>query len=115
MDMHGNAGQYWSCFGGEVYGNDITVLGDGGQIMGQRGGKLVLFYNKVNGKNLGIKMREEYCDEENPTTNPQPQHVSDSYNWCNYKTLPTYGIFTAYEGQNSCETYEIKENKDWWS
>lgn len=113
FDMHGNAGQYWSCFGGEIYGNDITVQGHGGYILDQRGGKSAVYYNRVNGRNVGIKTREEVCDASHPTTNPQPQHVSDSYNWANYRT-GGYPL-TAYESDNSCSTYQVKENKDWWN
>jgi hypothetical protein len=114
MDMHGNQGHLWACFGGEIYGNDIYVQGSGGQILDQRGGKAVVYYNKINGDNIGIKMREEYCDNLNRTTNSQPQHVSDSYNWANWKTSSNE-LVTAYENDNLCGSYKIKENVDWWS
>jgi len=83
LDMHGNQGEgyMYACFGGEVYGNDVTM--PEGQFLDQRGGKTVVFYNRVNGSSLGIKVREEYDDVRNPTINPQPQHVSDSYYWNN--------------------------------
>jgi hypothetical protein len=83
LDMHGNQGEgyMYACFGGEVYGNDVTM--PEGQFLDQRGGKTVVFYNRVVGSSLGIKVREEYDDSRNPTVNPQPQHVSDSYYWNN--------------------------------
>ncbi len=67
----------------------------------------------MNGRNVGIKIREEYRDASNPSTNAQPQHVSDSYNWANYRT-GDYPL-TAYESDNTCSTYQVKENKDWWN
>jgi hypothetical protein len=129
MDMHGNAGQFWSCFGGEIYGNNITVQGDGGQILDQRGGKTVVFYNQVNGKNLGVKIREEVDDASHPTTNSQPQHVSDTYIWSNWKTLPSLSAFSGYVSQNICnevfgvgsdecddieEGYSLNENDEYF-
>jgi len=83
LDMHGNQGegQMYACFGGEIYGNDITM--PEGHLLDQRAGKAVVFFNQVNGTSLGIKVREEYADERNPSINPQPQHVSESYYWNN--------------------------------
>jgi hypothetical protein len=94
LDMHGNQGEgyMYACFGGEVYGNEITM--SEGQLLDQRGGKAVVFYNRVNGSSLGIKVREEYADERNPTVNPQPQHVSDSYYWNNRTGLK---LLSGYE------------------
>ncbi|MCK4251861.1 T9SS type A sorting domain-containing protein [candidate division WOR-3 bacterium] len=96
LDMHGNQGEgyMYACFGGEVYGNDITMAR--GQILDQRGGKAVVFYNNINGTCGGIKIREEYADSLNPSTNPQPQHVSDSYNW-NNRVNYTGSAFVGYE------------------
>jgi hypothetical protein len=101
LDMHGNQGEgyMYACFGGEVYGNDVTM--PEGQLLDQRGGKAVVFYNRVNGSTLGIKVREEYDDARNPTINPQPQHVSDSYYWNNRAGSR---LFSGYEPMSETRT-----------
>jgi len=83
LDLHGNQGegQMYACFGAEIYGNDVSM--PEGRFYDQRAGKTLVFFNQVTGSTLGIKLREEYADERNPTTNPQPQHVSDTYFWNN--------------------------------
>lgn len=115
FDMHGNTAQYWSCFGGELYGNAITVQGDGGQILDQRGGRTAVFYNQVTGRNTGIKLREEVCDEDHPDTNSQAQHISDTYNWANWKSLPSAAIMVGFISQNACVGYQIAANQDFWN
>jgi hypothetical protein len=119
FDLHGDwnwgTGAYWSCFGAELYGNDISVQGDGGYVMDQRGGMVAAFYNKVTGKNVGFRIREEQCDSLCPTTNPQPQHPSGSYQWANYKTLPAPAMMGFFLDSNACGSYTIRENKEYWN
>jgi hypothetical protein len=122
FDMHGNhdsvndGADMWSCFGGELYGNHITT--PEGYVLDQRGGRSVVFYNWIVGNTRSTRYREEgpeYCDERNPTTNPQPQHVSSSYNWANYKTVPSVALAVGYIAANGCPTYQIAQNVDFWN
>jgi len=131
MDMHGNQGAtyMYSMFGGEIYGNKINMIK--GQILDQRGGKVVLHHNTVIGATgtiNAVKVREEVWDGYNPTTNTQPQHVSDSYYWNNRKNYNS-NLVTSYLSQNVCSDsigdsapicsdithgYSINENDEWY-
>jgi hypothetical protein len=86
-DMHGNQGigQNHATMGAEIYGNVVTMIYNKGVgIFDQRGGKAVIHHNQViSTASSSAQTREEYDDSLNPTTNPQPQHVSDSYYWNN--------------------------------
>jgi hypothetical protein len=87
-DMHGNQGigQNHATMGAEIYGNVVTMTYNNGVGMfDQRGGKAVIHNNKVvSTASSSAQAREEYDDSLNPTTNPQPQHISDSYYWNNW-------------------------------
>ncbi|MCK4421312.1 T9SS type A sorting domain-containing protein [candidate division WOR-3 bacterium] len=116
-DMHGNMGTggNYSTMGAEIYGNIVihyyTNAGVG--IFDQRGGKALIFNNKVvTTLTCGAKAREEYDDFLNPTTNPQPQHVSDSYYWNN-----RYGsnLVTAYVQNSPGVAYPLTENVDFYN
>jgi len=131
MDMHGNQGasNMYSMFGAELYGNKITMVQ--GQILDQRGGKVVAFYNDVEGSTgtvNAVKVREEVWDDYNATDNIQPQHVSDSYYWNNRKNY-SGDLLTSYTAQNVCSTsvsiytpectvdphgYSIEEDDEWF-
>lgn len=95
FDLHGNDhAQMWSSFGGEIYGNQINSSYDV-RLVQQRGGKMMIFNNNATStvKGWHIDLREEYADSTNPTTNPQPQHISDSSYWNNRKNFT--GTLTA--------------------
>ena len=86
IDMHGNAGggvgdenAMWACFGGELYGNQVNA---GGDWLNQRGGEVLSFYNNFT-QSAYIAPTEEHADAEEPTTNPEPQHVHNTYYWNN--------------------------------
>jgi len=87
-DMHGNQGegQNHATMGAEIYGNRVAMTTNKGVgIFDQRGGKAVIYHNQViTTSSASAQVREEYADARNPTTNPQPQHVSDSYYWNNW-------------------------------
>jgi hypothetical protein len=89
FDIHGNqgggaAGGMYGCFGGEMYGNRIDGGGNGVRLLHHRGGKAILFFNEVERTSgADIEVMEEYADDENPTSNEEPQHVSDSFYWNN--------------------------------
>jgi hypothetical protein len=98
FDMHGNQSSggrtgavdgMYSCFGGEIYGNDIRAGSSEVNFLDQRGGKALVFYNNVatSSSVMFIKVREENPDSEEPTTSTQPQHVSNSFFWNNRKNL----------------------------
>jgi hypothetical protein len=90
FDLHGNAIQAYSSFGAEIYGNQITAGPNpkggtfGVATIDHRGGKVVVFLNNNDSTIYArAKVREEFNDALRPTTNSQPQHVSDSYYWHN--------------------------------
>jgi hypothetical protein len=84
LDLHGNQPSGYSCFGAEIYGNRIIAGSHLIQLLGQRGGKAKVFFNKIIGSNSSItNLREEFYDSISPTTSLQPQHVSESYYWNN--------------------------------
>ena len=96
FDAHGNMGTggNHSTMGVEIYNETINYSGP--QWIGLydlRGGKSLVYNNTVN-LSAGVKgqVREEYYDYLNPTTNSQPQHVSETYLWNNRKngTTPFY-------------------------
>ncbi|OGS28063.1 MAG: hypothetical protein A2297_02220 [Elusimicrobia bacterium RIFOXYB2_FULL_48_7] len=87
FDMHGNQpGGFYGCFGGEIYGNQINGAATI-RLLDHRGGKALVFNNNANTSYLELQVREEFDDSLDPTTNPQPQHISDSYYWNNRKNL----------------------------
>jgi hypothetical protein len=107
MDMHGNQGSgFYSCFGGEIYGNNVTG-GQNGTFLDQRGGRVFVFNNNVTAA-MGFQIREEYDDAISPVSYvgpnaPQlPQHVNGSYYWGNRINL-TGGLLEPYIN-DSCST-----------
>lgn len=101
LDIHGNQdaahGDMISSFGAEVYGNNIADS-SGMRLMDHRGGKLMLFLNNSTTPSWHIQVRDEYKDADNPTTNPEPQYVNDSYYFLNRRNLtgaaPTISLGT---------------------
>jgi hypothetical protein len=91
------------CFGGEIYGNNITSASNNTvQLLSQRAGRAKVFYN--NYQSSGTYAMQTYddagpsvwggenCHNTNspgPNVNPfgLPQHVTDSYFWNNRHTL----------------------------
>ncbi|RPI79696.1 MAG: hypothetical protein EHM45_01815, partial [Desulfobacteraceae bacterium] len=86
-DMHGNMGSQgnYAMMGGEIYGNLVVMQNNKGvRLFDLRGGKALCFGNKtITTSASGITVREENDDALNPTTNLQPQHITDSYFWNN--------------------------------
>lgn len=129
IDMHGNQ-DTTSCgvMSSEIYGNLMTVTNDNHmQIMDQRGGKSLTFYNSfVTGGTLSIKVREEYCDnlpvKDFVCSAPDGQtgHVYDSYYWRNLNTDSDDASSTlSLSGEGpwdcgDCGTYSIAENSNVW-
>jgi hypothetical protein len=131
FDMHGNqgTGYMWACFGGEIYGNEIHMVE--GQLLDQRAGKTVVHHNAAigaTGSAWAVKVREEVWDTYNPSTNVQPQHVSDSYYWNNREDF-NGSLLESYLSENICASsidddvptcsdaehgYSINENDEWF-
>ncbi len=90
-DMHGNIPSAWSgTMGAEVYENTIGVGSKGCDLMDIRGGKALVYNNRVttSSSDFFVQIREEYSDSSGPgparsPISGQPQHVSDSYFWGN--------------------------------
>ena len=104
FDFHGNEGtDFYSSFGGEIYGNKIIMgIGKAVNLVGHRGGKLLMFYNNIlNTNSVGTNVREEQADSNNPTAN-QPQHVNNTYIWNNRKNTVTGELVAAYLSQDCC-------------
>jgi hypothetical protein len=109
FDLHGNqsgGGGLTGAMQGEFYGNKVTDLANPqrfSMFLDQRGGKAMVFNNSMTSTSdgIGVRYRDEYPESVAQVTNPagQPQHVSDSYSWSNYRLgnlMNTY--FRAYAG-----------------
>jgi hypothetical protein len=89
-DAHGNgpAGSHNGVMGVEIYNNVTTIPKSYGlNLFQHRGGKALVYNNKVYTGSAWAQEREEYNDVDNPPASSpisgQPQHVSDSYWWNN--------------------------------
>jgi hypothetical protein len=114
FDMHGNQpNAHHATMAAEIYGNTLTMTRNKGVgIFDQRGGVAMIFDNNaITSASVSAKAREEYADSISPTTNPQPQHVSDSYYWNNRKNGLI--LVTAHEGEDCCGA--IAENSEFYN
>jgi len=109
-DMHGNqpSGVYGT-MGCEHYNNIISLVG-GTTVVDHRGGQCVIFNNAVTGSSGTWQVREEYGDSIDPTTNPEPQRVSDSYYFRNTVNGSNQGVA---ETQDCCNA--IAANQQYWN
>lgn len=119
FDMHGNQGEYfYSCMGGELYGNNIT--GGGGTLLDHRGGRAFVFNNN-SASGMSIQVREEFADSLSPVNyvgpnaTTYPQHVSGSYYWGN-RTNFTGAFMTASINTTCSQCIEngLAENVYFW-
>ena len=107
FDNHGNeqSGVY-ACMGFEGYGNILisTTVSYGNSIRmyHHRGGEGLFFDNLVsltiNGvteNGLAILAQKEWDDSIDPTTNSEPQHVSNSYYWNNRASDNTLAVLSV--------------------
>jgi hypothetical protein len=112
FDAHGNqpTGIY-ATMCTEIYRNTINMLRNGtGADM--RGGIVRFFDNTfTTSSSNSMQWREEYDDNgtSSPTSNPQPQHISDSYAWNNRDD----GVRITWTESDCCTA--IAENAEWWS
>jgi hypothetical protein len=115
--MHGNQGggvsddnAMWSCFGGELYGNQVNATGDW---LNQRGGEVLSFYNNFTGSSAPwFQPTEEHADSEEPTTNSEPQHVHNTYYWNNRRNLT--GALIGFSIANQISGVPT-QNQDFWT
>ena len=92
IDSHGNQpGANHALMASEIYKNEFTNPSTSyNKIIAQRGGKSMFWGNNLISPTSAdvMELWEEYNDSINPpATGPggQPQHVSDSYYWHNYR------------------------------
>lgn len=109
-DVHGNqpSGVYGT-MGCELYRNKVT-LDRSTTIIDHRGGSCMFFQNTLSGTNGSWQVREEYDDSIDPTTNPQPQHVSNSYYFLNTLNGTNQRVS---ELSDCCSA--IAENSQYWN
>ncbi|MCR4410338.1 MAG: PKD domain-containing protein [Candidatus Saccharicenans sp.] len=90
VDVHGNQPTAWSAaMGFEGYGNEIYAA-FGMRLIDMRAGRNLFYNNKItqSSGSSTISASEEYYDSNNPPAHApdgQPQHVSDSYVFNNYR------------------------------
>jgi hypothetical protein len=108
--------------GGEIYENTTIIPSSYNLLLfGQRGGKALVYNNKVYANSASwAHVREEYNDADNPPASSpisgQPQHVSDSYWWnnlVNNTTLILVGIAQTYN-YGGDEGLVPRENREFW-
>jgi hypothetical protein len=82
-DIHGNqpSGVYGT-MGCEIYRNTVS-LARSTTIFDDRGGSCMFYQNTFTGTDGSWQIREEYDDSIDPTSNSQPQHVSNTYYFLN--------------------------------
>jgi hypothetical protein len=90
FDMHGNqpgGGGIKGPRGGEIYGNSIVSTNPslGTVFVGQRGGSMLIHFNKLSGFSGTIKSytREEYGNDALYCGGIYPMQIRDSYYWNN--------------------------------
>jgi len=81
-DVHGNQDGPYATMGCEIYNNTVS-LARTTTIIDHRGGSCMFFRNTLTVTNGDWQVREEYDDSLDPTSNPQPEHVSNSYYFLN--------------------------------
>ena len=124
-DMHGNqvTSQHIAVMGAEIYNNTITIPSNQNiDLLDQRGGKSLVYNNKIYASRAWGQMREEDNDALNPPANSpisgQPQHVSDTYWWSNklndvdvLVNMPMIEQTVNYGGEIGLVP---KEDRDFW-
>jgi hypothetical protein len=119
FDAHGNQPSSYGTMVFEIYGNNIVMPGNRtADLVDQRGGKGLVFYNKLSNAIGGafFQTREEYDDKnpDYPKGNPGTflMHVTDSYYWANYENALLITEKSILNETNS--VYKIAENVDVW-
>jgi hypothetical protein len=109
-DVHGNqpSGVYGT-MGCEIYNNTVS-LARSTTVVDHRGGSCMIFKNTTTGTGGNWQIREEYDDSIDPTSNPQPQHVSNSYYFLNAFNGSNQ---TLSETQDCCSA--IAANREYWN
>lgn len=105
LDDPVNGSNMWSCFGAEVYGNEINTTSNvqATQIYAARGGKSLVFYNNVNSMNsFSVKTWDDWCAIANPTTNTESQDVNNTYFFQNRKSYTGALAWLSTLNRNYC-------------
>lgn len=118
FDSHGNWGNQYGCFGGELYGNSIQ---GGGRILDQRGGRFFVFNNSSTGSGSYIQVRDEANGTELPigpykgignppcpADNGTCQDINGSYYWGNRQSLT--GTLWSYSIGPNCVGSDCSHN-----
>jgi len=90
-EPHDNQKNAWSAFMGlEVYENDVYLGTSNCNAVGFRGGRSLFYNNRFyqTGSNVIASAAEDNYDSDNPPAHApdgQPQHMSDTYIWGNYR------------------------------
>lgn len=109
-DVHGNQpGGVYGTMGCEIYRNTVS-LARGTTIFDHRGGSCMFFQNTLTGTDGSWQIREEYDDSIDPTSNPQPQHVSNTYYFLNTLNGSNHAMS---ETQDCCAA--IAANVQYWN
>lgn len=114
FEEHGNnGGEQYGCFGAEMYGNRVIPVNPGKTVrfMSQRGGKMLIFDNQIDFGGNDVVLREETNDSEEFTTNPFPQHISDTY-YFNNRMKSDNSLFNIQETADIGTT--IEPNRDYF-
>lgn len=108
-DVHGNqpSGVY-ATMGCELYRNTVS-LARSTTILDDRGGSCMFFQNTLTGTDGLWQIREEYDDSIDPDSNPQPQHVSNTYYFLNTLNGANHAMS---ETQDCCAA--ITPNIEYW-
>lgn len=113
FDYHGGgASGAFSCFSGEIYGNQITTNGHGSNLLSHRGGKAIAFFNSLSGVSAGSGDIKIYTDACPLTDHYSDQLVQDSYYWINRRGV-TGSLLDATITGDTCGY--LVENSNFWT
>jgi hypothetical protein len=120
FDLHGNGAGYYSCFGGEVYGNNVATT-FAQKFNQQRGGKMIValnnctncggaFYTQVRQESYGERVTDNDCVDQDGTAthcalDGAHQYVNDSYYWANRINYTTDDDSGATDVSSTCGAY----------
>ena len=122
FDFHEGNTTGWTrygCFGGEIYGNQISLSsGIWGRLLGQRAAKVLAFFNDASSGSSGISLYRTSGASCPPAPNITDQIHNNSYFWAN--RLGVAGaLISITKGLDECgdsdPEYAIKENSSFWS
>lgn len=105
------SGDHWGCFGGEIYGNKTILNGHNANLLSQRAGTVLAFYNDVGTGAGSISVYHEAGQACPPTDHYNDQLIHNSYYWRNRKGATGESV-NAVLGADGCGY--ISENKSFY-